>query len=201
MVVPRFAKLKLLLPVGAGLLVLTGLALAFVPGQQVATTFHPQKTSSSSPSPSHSSSPSSSPRTSSAPSSSPTVAGISTAAPTANNNAAKPTQPGQENYEPHISLVIKISGKSSTYSVRLLPGANPCTVLNEARQEGWISSVTILDDSNTSLKSLFVSQINGIGSWEYTVKNGSPPGGNLEGCTYPNSIQPIDGSTVTWTHS
>ncbi len=161
---------------------------------------HTAVTPDSNPSPLATPEASDNPSPSPAPTALPAVAGASTApTPAQTRTQTRVVNPATPTPSPRVTLIVTIGQASSSYLVELLSGANACTVLEEAKREGEISSVTITD-KYASLKSLFVEEINGVSGWEYGVKNGSPPNGNIYGCTYAGSMQPIDGSIVTWKH-
>lgn len=133
--------------------------------------------------------------TSTEPASAPAVAGAATTAPNAitpQPGAAKtPTTP-TPTIASTINLTLIDPDGTFNYIVRLSPDADACTVLEQARTEGKISSLDI-DYSylKTHLKSAYVRSINTFTN-NWTVKvNGTAP----LGCSL---VRPQNNDNVTW---
>lgn len=79
-----------------------------------------------------------------------------------------------------VSVEIKTADSSSNFSVELKDGMNVCDVLQKAKDEGKISSLTIDDSYLSNLKSRYVSEINGYkNNWTFKVNGVSPLGCSL----------------------
>ncbi|HSW96858.1 MAG TPA: hypothetical protein VLF89_03455 [Candidatus Saccharimonadales bacterium] len=79
-----------------------------------------------------------------------------------------------------VSLQIETPEGSSRSAITLKDGVNVCDVLDEAKNEGKISSVTFDDTYMSSLHSKYVYEINGYkNNWTFTVNNTSPLGCSL----------------------
>jgi len=90
-----------------------------------------------------------------------------------------------------VSMQVQDPGGNSSFTVTLTNGANACDVLQEAKNEGKINSVTLSDAYMSSLHSLYVTEINGYSNnWTFTVNGSSPAGCSL--------INPKPNDTIVW---
>jgi hypothetical protein len=90
-----------------------------------------------------------------------------------------------------VQLTLVDPDGKFNYSVRLIPGSDACTVLNEAKAEGKIASVDIDYSYMSSLHSAYVRQINNFAN-NWTVKvNGTAP----KGCSLAS---PGANDQITW---
>lgn len=106
--------------------------------------------------------------------------------------AATPAIPAPTPAPSIVNLTLIAPTGTTNFTVKLIPGADACTVLKQAKSEGKISFLDI-DDSylNTSLKSAYVRQINSFAN-NWTVKvNGVAP----RGCSL---VHPQHQDNVTW---
>ncbi|HSW88421.1 MAG TPA: DUF4430 domain-containing protein [Candidatus Saccharimonadales bacterium] len=79
-----------------------------------------------------------------------------------------------------VSLQLKTPDTTSNATITLKDGANVCDVLDEAKNEGKISSVTFDDSYMSSLHSKYVSEINGYkNNWTFTINGSAPLGCSL----------------------
>ena len=82
-----------------------------------------------------------------------------------------------------MNVDIKTPDSSSSFSVELTDGMSVCDVLQKAKDDGKISSLTIDDSYLSTLKSKYVSEINKYkNNWTFTVNGNSPLGCSL---SYP----------------
>lgn len=91
-----------------------------------------------------------------------------------------------------VTLTLIEPDGTTAFSVRLLDGADACSVLEEAKAEGKLTELSI-DYSylKTSLKSAYVRSINSFANnWTVKVNNVSP-----EGCSF---AKPGNNDNVTW---
>ena len=73
-------------------------------------------------------------------------------------------------------------------------GANACDVLQEAKNEGKINSVTFDDSYMSTMHSRYITEINGYSNnWTFTVDGSSPNGCSL--------INPKPNDTIVWKFS
>jgi hypothetical protein len=80
---------------------------------------------------------------------------------------------------------------TANFTVRLIPGADACSVLSEAKAEGLINSLDIDYSYLKTLHSAYVREINGYAD-HWTVKvNGVAP----LGCSL---VSPTKNDNVTW---
>src|SRR4029078_2639744 len=80
----------------------------------------------------------------------------------------------------HVSLQITTPDVTSLDSVTLKDGADVCDVLQEAKDEGKISSLTLDDSYMSSLHSKYVKEMNGRSdNWTFKLNNDSPLGCSL----------------------
>lgn len=90
-----------------------------------------------------------------------------------------------------VSMQIQDPAGTSTFTVTLNSGANACDILQEAKSEGKINSVTFDDSYMSTLHSRYVTEINGYQkNWTFTV-NGSSP----NGCSLSN---PKPNDSIIW---
>lgn len=125
----------------------------------------------------------------------PAVAGAATQAPkpaqTAITKPSATTAPQSTPSPSTVTLVLSILGHDSSYKVKLLPGADACTVLEEAKTEGKISSLNIDYSYLQTLHSAYVREINGYeNNWTVKVNGVSPLGCSL--------AKPQINDNVTW---
>ncbi len=93
-----------------------------------------------------------------------------------------------------VSMQVQDPAGTSNFMVTLKNGANACDVLQEAKDEGKINSVTFDDSYMASLHSRYVTQINGYANnWTFTI-NGSSP----NGCSLSN---PKPNDSIVWKYS
>jgi hypothetical protein len=190
---------RLFLTGGVALIISTGIFLSLVPTKTpIASTSYLRTVRAAQSTVPASASSTASPR----PSSSPVVAGAAASAPHQNPPLSQATQAPASTPVPtpwpQVTLDLTIGAASSSYPLRLLSGANACTILYEAKNEGKITSVTISDQYVSSLGSLYVEEINGFQNWNYSVNGGkSPPWG----CSNPKAPQINAGDTIHWVKS
>jgi len=110
-----------------------------------------------------------------APTSTPILTAAPTAAPVSNT----------------VSMQVQDPGGNSSFTVTLNSGANACDVLQEAKNEGKISSVTFDDSYMSTMHSRYITEINGYANnWTFTVDGSSPDGCSL--------INPKPNDTIVW---
>jgi hypothetical protein len=124
----------------------------------------------------------------------PTVAGASTQKPqpTPVKKAAAPTPAPPVNT---VMLVLEYPKGPYSGQVRLLPGADACAVLEQAKSEGKLTSLNI--DYTTymnSLHSAYVKEINGYENWKFKVESGGKTTSPL-GCSL---VKPLPNDKITW---
>lgn len=187
----RKSVLKLLPLAGFALLIVAGLALAAMPARQK---YDPSVRSTRA-----SSSVSLEAGVSASPSVSPQVAGVQTAAPTPTSKPSAPAAPANTqrplpqatpDMRPHVTLQLAINNSTTSASIVLTSHSDACTILEEARDEGKIKSVTLT--YYASYQSDYVSEINGLkDNWTFKYNGLLPP----VGCSkVPLKV----GDTVTW---
>lgn len=87
-----------------------------------------------------------------------------------------------------VNVDIKTPDSSSSFSVEFKDGMNVCDVLQKAKDDGKISSLTIDDSYLSTLNSKYVYEINGYkNNWTFTVNGNSPLGCSLSN-PKPNDI-------------
>lgn len=115
----------------------------------------------------------------------------STPAPTVqqatNNSNPQPTSaPSQA-----VNMQVTEPDGTFNFTVNLNSGNTACDLLNEAKQEGKIKSVTMDDSYMSTLHSPYIKEINGYqNNWTFTV-NGSSP----QGCAL---YSPKAGDSIVW---
>ena len=88
----------------------------------------------------------------------------------------------------NINMQLITPDGTSNFSVVLKSGANACDVLQEAKDEGKINSVTFDDSYVSSLHSRYVTEINSYkDNWTFTVNGNSPLGCSLSN-PKPNDV-------------
>lgn len=84
---------------------------------------------------------------------------------------------------PVLSLVnveIKEPNQAFTFSLNIIDGLDACQMLQQAKDEGRINSLTLDDRYLTSFNTLLVKEINGFqDNWVFTVNGTSPMGCSL----------------------
>lgn len=112
----------------------------------------------------------------------------------ASNPTATPvptSQPAPTTATNTVSMQIQDPAGNSTFTVTLNSGANACDVLQEAKNEGKINSVTFDDSYMATLHSRYITEINGYqNNWTFTVNGSSPNGCSL--------INPKPNDTIVW---
>ncbi len=102
---------------------------------------------------------------------------------TAPTTAPLPTTPATPTQTPAsatVQMQVQTPGGTSSFSTNLNTGANACDVLQEAKNEGKITSVTFDDSYMSSLHSRYVTEISGYqNNWTFTVNGSSPLGCSL----------------------
>jgi len=143
--------------------------------------------------------PSGSPSATPAAAGQPTVAGAATqaaGAPKATPAPGKGAVPASAQAPapqpaPQVRLTLIDPDGTFDFNVRLQPGADACTVLNQAQAEGKISYVNIDYSYLSSLHSAYVRQINSYtNNWTVTVNGVAPRGCSL--------VSPAANDQITW---
>lgn len=90
-----------------------------------------------------------------------------------------------------VSVEIKAPDGTSTFAVDYSDGMDVCAVLQKAKDSGKIKSVTFSDEYMSTLRSKYVSEINGFANnWTFSVNGSSPLGCSLS--------QPKPNDTIVW---
>lgn len=91
----------------------------------------------------------------------------------------------------NVNLEIKTPETSLSFSVEINEGMNVCDIMQKARDEGKINSITFDDSYLSAYKSKYVLEINGfLNNWTFTVNGESPLG-----CSLSN---PEPNDTIVW---
>jgi len=92
---------------------------------------------------------------------------------------------------PTVSITLQDPDGTNTFPVDLRAGTDACQVLEEAKAEGKIRSLTIDDSYKESFGSSYVREINGYSNnWTFKVGNTYPHGCSL--------YKPQTGDTIVW---
>ena len=119
-----------------------------------------------------------------------TIPQTNTSAPTSTPTPVPTAQPISST----VSMQVQDPGGNSSFTVTLNNGANACDVLQEAKNEGKINSVTFNDDYMSTMHSRYITEINGYSNnWTFTVNGSSPQGCSL--------INPKPNDTIVWKFS
>jgi len=103
----------------------------------------------------------------------------------------KPTNPPQQDL---ITLEINSPDGSSKFSLIYKDNINPCSILNDAKNDGKIKSVTIIH-YDAPLNSDYVKEINGFSdNWKFSIDGDGKPAG----CS---NYKLNKNSTVTWKYN
>ena len=91
-----------------------------------------------------------------------------------------------------VSVEVQASGTQNLkFTVEFKDGMNVCDVMQEAKDEGKINSITFDDSYLSSYKSRYVSEINGYkNNWTFTVNGTGPLGCSL--------ILPKPNDSIVW---
>ncbi|MFA6081035.1 MAG: hypothetical protein WC741_01355 [Patescibacteria group bacterium] len=93
-----------------------------------------------------------------------------------------------------INLEINGPDGNNKFSLTYKDGANPCSILNDAKNDGKIRSVTILH-YGAPLNSDYVKEINGFSdNWNFSIDGSGKPSGCSNYILNKNS-------TVTWKYN
>lgn len=119
----------------------------------------------------------------------PTIAAILT--PTASPTVAPTTVPAQT---PTITVSIHSPGGTASFTLPFTTGSTPCSVLTDAKNQGKISSVTIMH-YGAPLNSDYVKEINNYSdNWTFAQNGTSKP----KGCS---NYTLSSGDNVTWRYN
>ena len=100
--------------------------------------------------------------------------------------AAEPTQAAKL-----VNVEITAGGNTSSFSLEFTNSINVCDVLEKARNEGKITSLTIDDSYMKTFNSKYVKELNGYkDNWTFTVNGNSPLGCSLYNVN--------DGDSIVW---
>ena len=108
-------------------------------------------------------------------------------------NTPVPTQkaPTQTPDSQTISVEINSPDGTSSFSVDYTDGMNVCDILQKAKDNGKLKSVTFDDSYMASLHSRYVSEINGFANnWIFSINGASPLGCSLS--------QPKPNDKIVW---
>lgn len=79
-----------------------------------------------------------------------------------------------------VTIEIKQPDNAFSFDIEITEGINACAVMQKAKDEGKINSVTISDKYLESFGTLLVEEINGFkNNWVFTVNGESPNGCSL----------------------
>lgn len=130
-------------------------------------------------SPSPSPSPAASAVSGSSSGSSPAVLGTSTSpSPSASSNPSPSVSPSPS--PSPAAQIVNIDVQGSGFTVEISGDLNVCQVMQRARDQGKISSLTLDDSYMSSMNSQYVREINGMSNnWTFKVNGNSPLGCSL----------------------
>lgn len=90
-----------------------------------------------------------------------------------------------------VNLQIESADGSSNFSIVFNEGMNVCDILQKAKDEGKIQSLTFDDSYLSAFNSRYIYEINGLkNNWTFTVNGKSPLGCSL--------ITPAPNDTIKW---
>lgn len=134
-----------------------------------------------------------------APSSAPAVAGASTTPTPAQSKVAGATTVATPSPVKAkvgtATLKLRYHQTDYSYQVQITRYLDACSILTAAKEQGFISSVTLVD--RPDLHSQYAAEINGVSeSWTYTATDSTGKSLNSLGCSMTGKIDP--GATVSW---
>ena len=80
----------------------------------------------------------------------------------------------------NVNVEIKAGGSSASFTIETTDSMDVCSIMEKAKDEGKINSLTMDDSYLSTLNSKYVKEINGYkDNWTFTVNGNSPLGCSL----------------------
>ena len=118
---------------------------------------------------------------------------VNTPAPTSTATPAPSIEPSPTPTPLTVNIEVNSPAGKSNFSLKITDGMNACEILQKAKDEGKIASLTLDDKYLESFGTLLVAEMNGYSTnWVFTVNGESPMGCSL---SFPKS-----GDQIVWTY-